>query len=450
MTMYKRRAIYITPTRVFVFSFLLIILAGTLLLLLPAASVEGKSMGLFDALFTSTSAVCIIGLEAVDTGAQLTLFGQIVLISLVQVGALGLMTMSTLIFLLLGKKITLRERLIMQETLNQFNLEGIVRLTKYILLVTFIIEGAGALLLSIRFIPLFGWKTGIYYSIFHSISAFCNAGFALTGNYTNMTAFIGDYIVNLVIMGLVILGGLGFTVILDLNHNGFRPAKWTLHTKIVIATSLILILAGAMFFLLVEYNNSDTMALLPFGEKVLASFFQSVSSRTVGMNTIDIAGLTSASKFMAMLLMFIGASSTSMGGGIKTTTFSLIIFMVWSVVKGQEDIVIFRKRIPNSIALRALAIALTSFLMLIIITMILSLLEFVPFIDILFQATSVLSTVGWTVMDTIGMKDISKVILLVTMFIGRVGPLSLTLAFARRQARAASDIRYPEERIMVG
>lgn len=450
MKMYKRSAIYISPVRVLALSFLLIILVGTVLLSLPAASADGRSMGLTDALFTATSAVCVTGLVVVDTGTQLTLFGQVTLICLIQIGALGLMTMSTLIFFLLGKKITLRERLIMQEALNQYKLEGVVRLTKYILVVTFLIEGAGALLLAVRFIPSFGWGTGIYYSVFHSISAFCNAGFDLMGYYSGLTEFTGDYIINLVIMGLITLGGLGFTVILDLNSHGFHPRKWSLHTRIVIIVSLVLIFGGALFFLLVECNNPDTMAQLSFDQKVLAAFFQSVSSRTAGMNTINLAGLTSASKFMTILLMFIGASPASTGGGIKTTTFSLILLMAWSVVKGRRDIVVFRKCIPHSVALRALAIALFSLLALIVVTMALSLLEFVPFIDILFQTASALGTVGLASMDTGGMQDISKIILSLTMFMGRVGPLSLTLAFARRQSRSVNDIRYPEERILVG
>jgi trk system potassium uptake protein TrkH len=450
LKMYKRSAIYISPVRVLALSFLLIILVGTVLLSLPAASADGRSMGLTDALFTATSAVCVTGLVVVDTGTQLTLFGQVTLICLIQIGALGLMTMSTLIFFLLGKKITLRERLIMQEALNQYKLEGVVRLTKYILVVTFLIEGAGALLLAVRFIPLFGWGTGIYYSVFHSISAFCNAGFDLMGYYSGLTEFTGDYIINLVIMGLITLGGLGFTVILDLNSYGFHPRKWSLHTRIVIIMSLVLIFGGALFFLLVECNNSDTMARLSFDQKVLAAFFQSVSSRTAGMNTINLAGLTSASKFMTILLMFIGASPASTGGGIKTTTFSLILLMAWSVVKGRRDIVVFRKCIPHSVALRALAIALFSLLALIVVTMALSLMEFVPFIDILFQTASALGTVGLASMDTGGMQDISKIILSLTMFMGRVGPLSLTLAFARRQSRSVNDIRYPEERILVG
>jgi trk system potassium uptake protein TrkH len=431
-------------------SFLLVIIAGTLLLLTSAASASGEGIGFIDAMFTATSAVCVTGLVVVDTGTQLTLFGQIVVISLIQVGGLGLMTMSTLVFLLMGKRITLRERLIMQEALNQFNLEGVVRLTKNVLIVTFAIESIGALLLSLRFIPLFGWGTGIYYSIFHSISAFCNAGFDLMGHYSSLVSYTGDFIINVAIMGLILFGGLGFSVILDLYRHGLHFRKWSLQTRLVVAVSTALILGGALFIFIVEYNNPETLGHRPMNEKILGSLFQSVSTRTAGFNSVSISGLTNASKFLMVILMFIGASPASTGGGIKTTTFSLILLTAYSIVRGQGDIVVFRRRIPHALATRALAISLISLLVLIGVTMALSLAEFVPFLDLMFQTASALGTVGLASVDTGGMQDVSKILLALTMFMGRVGPLTLTLAFARRQSQTGGGIHYPEERIMVG
>jgi trk system potassium uptake protein TrkH len=439
-----------SPTQFLAASFFLAIIIGTILLVSPSATVNGESLGLIDAFFTATSAVCVTGLMVVDTGTQLSLFGQIVIMCLVQAGGLGFMTMSVLVFLLMGKRITLKERLIMQEALNHFSMEGIVRLTKYVLTTTFIIESIGALILAFRFIPLFGWAAGIYYSIFHSISAFCNAGFDLIGHHSSLIDFSGDIFMNLTVMGLVIVGGLGFTVILDLNRHRLRYRKWSLQTKIVLAVTAFLTLAGFLFFFVVEFNNPDTLGHRPLGEKILAALFHSINTRTAGFNTVDIAGFTNASKFMMILLMFVGASPSSTGGGIKTTTFSLVMLMAITVIKGQNEITAFGRRISHATAARALTIVLISLLMLIGVTMILSLIEFVPFLDIMLQTASALSTAGFVSMDIAGLKNTSKLIIALTMFMGRVGPLTLTMAFARRQSKGKNLIRYPEERIMVG
>lgn len=442
--------IKLSPTQLLVAGFAVIILIGTILINLKISTSDGQSIGVINALFTATSAVCVTGLVVVDTGTRLSFFGQVVVISLIQAGGLGFMTMATMIFMLLGKRITLRERLVIQEALNQFTLEGVVRLTRNILIVTLLIEGAGAVLLAIRFIPLFGWKTGLYYSIFHSISAFCNAGFDLMGNYTSLTGFTGDSLINFTIMGLIIAGGLGFSVILDIYSHPKDFRRWSLHSKLVVLMSSALVLLGFLFILAVEFNNPNTLGLLSLPEKLLGALFQSVSTRTAGFNSIDITGLTNASKFMMIILMFIGASPASTGGGIKTTTFSIILLMAYSMVKGREDNVIFGRHIPHNIAVRGLTIALISLTTLITITMVLSLIEFVPFLDIMFQTASALGTVGLAGMDTGGMQDISKILISLTMFMGRVGPLTLTMAFARRQSRNKNTIKYPEERIMVG
>ncbi len=445
----NHRQIKLSPTQFLVLGFAFVIMIGTLLLSFPSASAEGISIGAVNALFTATSAVCVTGLAVVETGTEFSLFGQIVILVLIQVGGLGFMTMATMIFLLLGKRITLRERLIMQEALNQFTIEGIVRLTKNIIIVTFMIEAAGALLLSIRFIPLFGWGQGIYYSIFHAVSAFCNAGFDLMGHYSSFTAFTGDIIINIALMSLIVIGGLGFSVILDVySHRNFR--KWSLHTKVVVVVSGFLIVAGFLFFLIVEFNNPETLGLYPLPVRFLGALFQSVTTRTAGFNTIDTGGLFNASKFMVIILMFIGASPASTGGGIKTTTATMILLMAYTVIRGKEENEIFHRHIPTAITNRALAIALISLSALIAVTMTLSLLEQAPFLDIMFQSASALGTVGLSTMDTGGMSNVSKLLVTVTMFMGRVGPLTLTLALARRQSQNNSLIKYPEERVMVG
>lgn len=439
----------LSPAQILVLGFAALIGIGTILLNLPYASSSGQSIGIVNALFESTSAVCVTGLIVVDTGTDLSIFGQIVIMTLIQFGGLGFMTMATMAFLLLGKRITLRERLVMQEALNQNTLAGVVRLTKNILLLTLIIEASGALLLCIKFIPIYGWIKGIYFSIFHSISAFCNAGFDLIGEYRSLTPYVSDVVINITIIGLIILGGLGFTVILDVYRNrSFK--KYSLHTKIAVLTTAVLILFGFCFFLLVEFNNPETLDSLDPGSKTLAALFQSVTPRTAGFNTINTAALTDASKLMTVILMLIGASPASTGGGIKTVTISVILLMAASVVRGQDDIEIFRKRIPKSIANRAFTIAVISLIIFIAFVLALSILEPVAFIDILFEVGSALGTAGLATFENSQLKNISKIIIILTMFIGRLGPLTLTLAFAKRQSQKRNRFKYSEEHVMVG
>ena len=441
--------IKLSPTQVLVLGFAFFILIGTVLLSLPAATVEGRSLGVVDALFTATSAVCVTGLIVVDTGTQLSLFGQLVVMTLIQAGGLGFMTMATTIFLLLGKRITLKSRLVMQEALNQFTMEGVVRVTRNIILVTLLIEAAGAIILSARFVPMFGLARGLYYGIFHSISAFCNAGFDLIGYYRSLTGFIADPVINFTIMALIVIGGIGFAVILDIcSRTEIR--KWSLHTRVVLLATGMLLAAGFLFFLIIEYNNPETLGLQPLPAKILGAMFQSVTFRTAGFNTIDPAAMTDASKFFAVILMLVGASPASTGGGIKTTTVTMVLLMTISVIRGREENDIFGRRIPPALTNRALAITLIYLMVFMAVSIILSFLESVPFIDIMFQTASALGTVGVTSMDTGGMHVISKLVLSLVMFMGRVGPLTLTLALARRQARGSNSIKYPEDKVMIG
>ncbi|RKD20920.1 trk system potassium uptake protein TrkH [Caminicella sporogenes DSM 14501] len=438
------------PTQILVLGFAILILIGALLLNLPIASQNGQSIGFINALFTATSAVCVTGLVVVDTLTYWTTFGQVVIILLIQIGGLGFMTMGTLFALLLGKKITLRERLVMQEALNQFSFSGVVRLAKYILIMTFTIEGIGAILLSIKFIPIYGLSRGIWYSIFHSISAFCNAGFDLIGNFRSLTPFVDDVLINMVIMSLIILGGIGFVVILDvMQKKNFN--KLSLHSKLAITMTLILISVGFFVILILEFYNPDTMGQLSLKGKFLSALFHSVTPRTAGFNTLPTDKLTMASIFFTIVLMFIGGSSAGTAGGVKITTTGVVIATIVSVIKGKDDTETFGRRIPRDIINRSLAIIGLALGLVILVTMILSITEKdCSFIGIFFEAVSAFGTVGLSLGVTSTLSKLGKIIIAITMFFGRVGPLTVLLALAQRKKENKGILRYPEEKVIVG
>lgn len=441
----KIRGFKLNPPRVLALGFASLILIGSLILNLPIATQSGESIGYINALFTSASAVCVTGLAVVNTGEFWSLFGQVTLIILIQIGGLGFMTMATIGALIIGKKITLKERLIIKEQLNQETMSGLVRLTKYVILSTFAIEAIGAILLSTRFIPLYGFKKGVYFSIFHSISAFCNAGFDIIGN--SIVPFAGDFVVNMTLSALIILGGLGFAVYIDISrHRSFK--KLNLHSKLVLSITGILLLLGMGVFLLIEFNNPLTLQPLSGWEKLLASFFQSVVPRTAGFNSLDMAGIHDTTALFMIILMFIGGSPGSTGGGIKTTTFGVLILSTISVIKGDEDVVAYRKRISNDIIKRALAISTIGLVLIIIVSFILTVTETSIFLDLLFETTSAFATVGLTRGVTPGLTNIGKVIIIIVMYAGRVGPLTVAFAFANRNRK--KGYRYLEGNIIVG
>lgn len=435
------------PAQVLVLGFGGLILLGATLLNLPMASINGKSIGFIDALFTSASAVCVTGLAVVNTAAHWTLFGKIVILILIQIGGLGFMTMATLIALLLGKRITLKERLIIQEEMNQFNLSGLVKLIKYVVISTFLVEAIGAFFLATRFIPTYGVVTGIWFSIFHSISAFCNAGFDITG--ASMEPFVGDFVVNVTIGALVILGGLGYSVYLDVTRSK-KFKRFTLHTKLVLTISGFLLLLGFIFIFIIEFTNPLTLGEMSFGNKILAAGFQSIITRTAGFNTVDIGLLNNATAFFIIIFMFIGGSPSSTAGGIKTTTIGAIVLGIISVVKGEDDIEIFKKRIPHELVYRAIAVVGIGLLIVILVTMLLSITEQGSFIDILFETTSAFGTVGLSRGITSNLTIIGRLIITVTMFVGRLGPLTLAFAFAKKSKERKGMFRYPEEKIFIG
>ena len=427
-----------------------IILLGSFLLSLPCATLSGESIGWFDALFTSTSAVCVTGLIVVDTGTTFNLFGRIVLLCLIQVGGLGFMTFATMLFRLLGRRISLRERMLIRESLNEEGVGGMVSLMAWVAKCAFSVELAGAALLSIRMIPRFGWAKGIFYSIFHAVSAFCNAGFDLFGNYQSLTAYRGDVLVNLAVMLLVVIGGLGFGVLRDINER--RKGRYLhLHTRIVLVSYGFFFLFGMLFTLISEWSNPATLGNLPFGEKLLASAFQSVTLRTAGFNTIDEAALHPAGKLIGSFLMLIGASPASTGGGVKVTTVAVIFLAMRATIRGEDGIVAFRRGISAVTVRRALTVVLLAMGIWIADVTVISLLQpELNFMDVLFECASAVGTVGVSAFGSASLGTVSRILIILTMYMGRIGPLTAALVLASRHERKNAKIAYPEGHIMIG
>jgi len=437
----------LTPAQILVVGFVALILAGTVLLTLPVSSATGRPTGFADALFTATSAVCVTGLVVVDTGTYFSTFGQVVILLLIQVGGLGFMTMGTLLALLIGKKISLKERLIIQESLNQMSIEGVVRLVKSVLAITFLIEGLAALVLGIRFAGEYGLGKGFYYGLFHAVSAFNNAGFDLLGDFRSLTGYASDPVINLVIPVLVIFGGIGFTVIVDV-YTKRNWRKFALHTKMVLFSTAGLLLLGTAAVFLLEYHNSKTLATLPLQGKLMTSWFQSMTSRTAGFNTLDLSGMRHATQLLIIIFMFIGASPGSTGGGIKTTTFAALASAVWAMVRGKEDVEVFGRRLAREVVYRALTITSVSLAFVTFVVMFLTITEKADFLAIMFEATSAFATVGLSLGLTAKLTVLGKLMITLTMYAGRLGPLTVAFALAQRQQKAVC--RLAEDKIVVG
>jgi len=436
-----------TPPQILVMGFAAIILIGSALLSLPISARDGNGLGFVDALFTATSAVCVTGLTVVDTGTYFSLFGQLVILFLIQIGGLGFMTMSTLIALVLRKRISLKERLILQEAMNQGSMEGIVRLIRKVFVYSIVIELAGAALLTARWAFDFSPGRAAYMGLFHAVSLFNNAGFDLTGGFRSLTGYADDAAVNVIAMLLIILGGLGFIVLSELAEYR-RTRKLSLHAKVVLTMSGLLIAIGAIVVFVFEYTNPRTLGELnPFG-KVLAAFFQSVSPRSAGVSTIDIASLRQATQFFLIILMFIGASPGSTGGGIKTTTFMVLVGAVIAMLRGKEDIVLFRYRLEKNRIFKALTITLLALFVIVFVTMVLSTTENHHFLKILFEVTSAFGTVGFSMGLTPELTVFGKVVITLTMFVGRLGPV--TLAYALQPKPEKELYRHPEGKIIIG
>jgi trk system potassium uptake protein len=449
----KKRLIGLKPTSVIVLSFFLLIAAGTLLLCLPAASRDGTGAGFVEALFTATSATCVTGLVVVDTYLHWSLFGQIVILSLIQAGGLGIITLTTFFSALLGRRMRLRSMILAQESINYFTFEGIMKLVKTVVLVTLSIEAAGALILSTRFVPQYGLE-GLYLGVFHAISAFCNAGFDLmsisgAGKFISLTQYNNDPVVIYTVALLIIIGGLGFIVWKDL-FDYRKTRSLMLHTKLVLAITAFLIFFGAIMFFVFESGNPATMGGLNTAGKINASIFQSVTPRTAGYNTVDINGLHETSKLLTVLLMFIGAAPGSTAGGIKVTTFGILLFAVISQIRGSDETIVFKRRVSFQTVSKALAILCLSASLILVVSIIMLVIEDKPMLSILLEATSAFGTVGLTTGLTPGLHTVSKLLLILMMFLGRVGPVSFALALAIRSHKNNSDIIYPEGRVIVG
>lgn len=424
-------------------SFLVIIFIGSLLLSMPWAQEHPTSY--IDALFVATSATCVTGLVPVDTATNWTTTGQVIIMLLIQVGGLGVMAFAALFAMILGKKINLRQRLIMQQAINLAEVGGVVRVFRYLLAFTFSIEAIGAAILTLRWGTEMGWGKALWMGLFHSISAFNNAGFDLMGGFKSLTAYTGDVTINLVITSLVILGGLGFIVIYEL-QNYRKTRTLSLHSKVVLITTGILILSGTLVLLGTEYNHA--LKNLPLGTKILAAYFQGVIPRTAGFNTIDLNGLNLSSQFFIVLLMFIGASPGSTGGGIKTSTLAILWVAVYSQLRGKKESEVFERHIETTDVLQAMTVVLLFTLTLVVMTFLLSLTRSGDLMPIIFEVASALGTVGLTLGLTPQLTAVAKVCIILTMFLGRVGPLTLGFALAYKERQA--DLRYPKGKIMIG
>ncbi len=448
---------HLTTTQIITLSFLLVILLGTILLAIPPASADGTATPISDAMFTATSCVCVTGLVTVTTASHWSLFGHIVILILIQIGGLGVVAIATIFLMLLGKKLSLSNRMLLGDAFNLETMQGLVKFLRRVVGGTFLVEGIGALCYLPVFMPEFGLK-GIWYGVFHSVSAFCNAGIDLLGP-DSLIPYVHRPWMNLVTMTLIIVSGLGFTVWFDVvdilkkklrRETGHRRI-WellSLHSKIVLTMTSFLLVAGAACYFAFEYHNPATMGSFTPGQKLLASCFQSVTTRTAGFVTIPQKGLTTPSTIITLFLMFTGGSPVGTAGGVKTTTLAVILLVVIATIRGREDLICYKRRISYKTARKALAVALISFLASIAAVIILMVLEPGSAADQIFEVYSALGTVGISRDYTSAIGIAGKIILCICMYLGRIGPVSMVLVFTMRDRQIAA--RLPEEHVAVG
>ena len=440
---------HLTQTQFIAYGFIGIILTGTFLLMLPVSSRSGEVSPFLNCLFTATSASCVTGLVVYDTWSHWSVFGQLVILALIQIGGLGFITIGVFLSIVLRRKIGLKERGLMQESVNTLHIGGMVRLAKKIMIGTAFFEGTGALLLALRFIPQVGVLKGIYYGIFHSISAFCNAGFDLMGwqgAYSSFVNFYDDWVVNLVIMSLIIIGGIGFAVWDDLSRNGLKFRKYMLHIKIVLLTTFVLVFGGAWLFYCFERGN--LLVGMNTSGRILTSLFSSVTARTAGFNTVDTAALTDASKLLTMLLMFIGGSPGSTAGGVKTTTIIVMYLYLWSTIQRTYGVNAFGRRLEEDTIKRASAIFIMNLTLALTAAVCIMAGQHIAMADVLFETFSAIGTVGMTTGITRLLNPASRLAIIFLMYCGRVGSLSFALSFT--QHKRVAHVRQPEERITIG
>lgn len=459
--MFLKRLRRLPPAAKIVISFAIVIFIGSLLLTLPISNLESSETTYFDNLFTAVSMVCVTGLFTLPVATSFTVFGQIVCIVLMQIGGIGLMTILATFIMRIGRKMRFSDTIAVKEALNRDELGDFKTYLASIIKYTAIIEGTGMLLLALRFVPEFGFASGLFVSLFLAVSAFCNAGFDNLGAYS-LQEYVHDPLINLVITTLIILGGIGFSVWFDVTHNvqsiiknkcksgwkrSYRMLK--IHTRLAINMTLGLIVIGTLVFLVVEWNNPNSIGNFTFGEKVLASFFQTVTMRTAGFATLDYELIKPFSLFFFIGTMFIGGSPGGAAGGIKTTTFALVALLVISEIKGQKYVNYSHHTIPLEIIRRAIVIVATFSLFLIAGVSVLMLVEDQPFLYLLFEAVSALATVGVSVNLTPELSHISQVVLMILMFIGRIGPITILLSLSRK-SKKTKDQLYAKTTILIG
>lgn len=445
----QRNRIFST-SRIIILGFMGVILLGTLLLMLPFATKVPGGASFMEALFTATSATCVTGLVVQDTATYWSGFGQTVILVLIQIGGLGVITVAIAIAIFSGRKIGLMQRTTMQEAISAPNVGGIVKLTGFILRGVAVVELTGAVLLSIPFVREFGFWKGIWYGIFHSISAFCNAGFDLMGfreHFSSLTHYSGDVLINVVIMLLIIIGGLGFLSWEDMRTNRFRIQRYRLQTKLILTVTAFLLIVPFLYFYFVEFSRSqwDTLST---GEKLLASMFQTVSPRTAGFNTVDLNELQESGQAVTVLLMLVGGSPGSTAGGMKTTTVAVLLLTAFAVFNRREDAQCFGRRIAKDVVVSAATILIMFTVLLSVGAIIISCVDGVPMMDAMFETASAIATVGLSLGVTTQLGTVSHLVLIVLMFFGRVG--GLTLIFATISAKQTHLSKMPQEKITVG
>lgn len=441
----------VSAMKIILWGYVAIILVGTLLLMLPCSTKPGEATTFTNSLFTATSATCVTGLVRFDTFTHWTLFGQLVILILIQIGGIGFMTVALLVMMATKMKIGLTQRSIMKDSISAPELGGMVKTTKFILKGTFIIELLGAILLSVHYIPAYGVIDGIYFSIFHSISAFCNGGFDLMGKYTgpcsSMTSLESNLYVNVVLMILIIVGGLGFFVWADLLRKKFSIKRLALQSKVVLSMSVFLVVAGALILYVIEYNGQMYQGYSD-GTKLLSCFFQSVSARTAGMNSCDMAKMSEAGIMVMIILMLIGGSTGSTAGGMKTTTLFVLLAGVRSTFLRRKNIEIFGRRLDENLLKTASCIFVTYITVIISSTIIISSIDNIPLLSVLFECTSALATVGITLGITGSLSMVSKLIITLLMLCGRVGSVTMLLAFSSDKGKFPSKL--PMENLSIG
>lgn len=450
--MKTKRPLKLSTTQMIMLSFLVAIFAGSLLLSLPISSANGESVPYIDALFTATTATCVTGLVTLPTVSTWSVFGQIVILVLIQVGGLGIITIMSGIMISLHKKMGLADRMLIQDAFNLNTLSGLIRFIKKVLLGTFIVEGIGALLYMTVFVPDFGAK-GIWISVFNSISAFCNAGIDIIAT-DSLCSYATNPVINLVTSALIILGGIGYIVWWDVIRVGKMKTKrkfshLTLHSKIALSSTIIFILAGAVLTFIFEYSNPLTIKDFSLFDKIQASFFQSVTTRTAGFATIPQENLTNASSLVSLILMFIGGSPVGTAGGIKTVTITVIFASALSAVRNRQDVSLFGRNIKKEAVSKATAVICMSFIIMFTSSLLLSAVSDASLLDILYETVSATATVGLTRNLTSSLNLAGKIVIIVTMYLGRVGPISLAIAFGRKK-EIPNIIKNPTEEISVG